>query len=242
MAAGGRRRRLQMRGGSKVAGAGGADLMKPHGEIGDLVKSTGCSGEFAACGIRTHAGASGIGGPVVKPGAAKSVVKPCGTNSTEAWICVCGCRIERAGLRFNSQGDVYVPDSEDEDVGPEVAANGAVDVELAPVVASDRVAGVDLTLVDAADGAAGVDVAPTVTAAGAASVDVAPAVAADGVAGVEMNPEVAGRLAKKVLRDDLHPDVAARLAEVLFDIEPFYHELLIAMYKVMVPLFFTPPP
>ena len=59
MAAGGRRRSLQMRGGSKVAGTGGADLMKPHGGIGDLVKSGGCIGKPVACGIKTHAGASG---------------------------------------------------------------------------------------------------------------------------------------------------------------------------------------
>jgi hypothetical protein len=33
-----------------------------------------------------------------------------------------------------------------------------------------------------------------------------------------------------------------RLAEVLSEMEPFYHECLIDMYKVMVSLFFTPPP
>jgi len=212
-----------------VAGAGGAELMKLHGGIGDLVKSGGCIGKAAACGIRAHAGASGIGGHIDKPGAAKSVVKPCSAHSAEeAWICVHGCQIKSAGLRFNSQGDVFVPDSEDEDAAPEVAADGAVGQELAHAVASDRVVGMDLTLVNAADGAA--------------SMDVAPAVAPDGVAGVKMNPEVAGRLAKKVLGEDLHPDVAARLAEVLSDMEPLYHELFIAMYKVMVPLFFTPPP
>jgi hypothetical protein len=57
-----------------------------------------------------------------------------------------------------------------------------------------------------------------------------------------MNPDIAGRLAKKVLGEDLHPEVAARLAEVLFEMEPFYHECFIDMYKVMVLLFFTPPP
>jgi hypothetical protein len=77
---------------------------------------------------------------------------------------------------------------------------------------------------------------------GATGVDVAPTVAADGVAGVEMNPEVAARLGKKVLNEDLHPEVAARLAESLSRIEPFCHEWFIGVYKVMVPLFFTPPP
>jgi hypothetical protein len=51
-----------------------------------------------------------------------------------------------------------------------------------------------------------------------------------------------GAWQKKVLGEDLHPEVAARLAEVLFETEPSYHECFIDMYKVMVPLFFTPPP
>lgn len=38
--------------------------------------------------------------------------------------------------------------------------------------------------------------------------DMAPDVAADGVAGMEMNPDVAGCLAKKVIGEDLHPEVA----------------------------------
>ena len=42
--------------------------------------------------------------------------------------------------------------------------------------------------------------------------------------------------------EDLHPEVAVRLAEVLSRIEPFCHEWFIDAYKVMVPLFFTPAP
>jgi hypothetical protein len=57
-----------------------------------------------------------------------------------------------------------------------------------------------------------------------------------------MKPEVAACLAKKVLGEDLHPEVAALLAEVLSKMEPFYHECFIDMYKVMVPIFFTPAP
>ena len=40
----------------------------------------------------------------------------------------------------------------------------------------------------------------------------------------------------------MHPEVATRLAEVLSEMEPFYHKCFIDMYKVMVTLFFTPPP
>jgi hypothetical protein len=204
--------------------------------------------------------------------AAESAVKPTSVDSAEeAWIYVRMCRIQRAThVRFNSQGDMYVPDSEDEEDALEVAANGAVGVELASVVAADRAAGVDpapamavdgATDVDpapaedadgasgvdpaptvAADGAAGVDLAPAVATDGAASVDLAPVVAADGAAVAEMKPEVATRLAKKVLGEDPHPEVAALLAEVLSKMEPLYHECFIGMYKIMVPIFFTPAP
>jgi hypothetical protein len=75
------------------------------------------------------------------------------------------------------------------------------------------------------------DVAHTVVVGGATDVDVAPGVAADRVPCLEMNPVLAQRLAKKVLGEDLHAEA-----------EPFYHECFIDMYKVMVPLFFTPPP
>jgi hypothetical protein len=207
--------------------------MKPRGGIRYLLKSSGGSGKSGDRGIRTHADASGNVGHVVKPGTVDSEVKPSSVDSAkEAWIYVRGCRIKRSGLRFNSQGDVYVPDSEDDesgvDLAPAVAANGAAGAHLAPAVVADGVAGVQLT--------------PTVATDGVTGVDVAPAVAADRVAGVEMNPEVAARLAKNVLGEDLHPEVAARLAESLSRIEPFCHEWFIGAYKVMVPLFFTPAP
>jgi hypothetical protein len=79
-----------------------------------------------------------------------------------------------------------------------------------------------------------------VPADGTAGVDVAPVVAVDGAAGVEMNSDVAARIAKKVLGEYLHPEVAAPLAEVLSRIKPFCHEWFIGAYKVMVPLFFAP--
>ena len=152
---------------------------------------------------------------LVKPGAAESAVKPISADSAEeAWIYVRGYRIKRAGLRFNSQGDVYVPDFEDEEEALEVSVNGPVDVDLAPAMATYRATGVDM----------------------------APTVAADGAASVEMKPEVAARLAKKVIGEDRHPEVAALLAKVLCKMEPLYHECFIDMYKVMMPNFFTPAP
>jgi hypothetical protein len=211
-----------------MVGAGGADadLVNPRDRICDLVK----------------------------PSATESAVKPTSADSTEeAWIYVRGCRIRSAGLRFNSQGDVYVPDSEDEEDAPEVAADGAASVDLAPAVVVDGSVGVNLAPAMATDGAAGVDMAPTVAADvavgvdlpptvavdGVVDVDPAPVVAADGAADTEMKPEVATRLAKKVLGEDLHPEVATHLAKVLSEMEPCYHECFIDLYKVMVPLFFN---
>ena len=130
-----RRRSRRMRAGSKIASACGADLMRPRGGIRGLVKSSAGSSKSADRGIPTHAGASGSVGHIVKPGAVDSDVKPSSADSAEkAWIYIRGCRINRAGLRFNSKGDVYVPDSEDDEssveVAPVVAANGATDVDL----------------------------------------------------------------------------------------------------------------
>jgi hypothetical protein len=200
-----------------MVGAAGADLMKPQRKIRNLVK----------------------------PRATESTLKPTSAYSAEEpWIYVRGCRIERAGLRFrvNSQGELYVPDSEDEEEALEVSANGPVDVDLAPVVAADGAAGVDLPPTVGADAASDIDLPPAVAANGAAGVDLVQAVAANGAASVEMTPEVAASLAKKVLGEDLHREVAALLAAVLSKMEPFYHECFIDMYKVMVPIFFTPTP
>jgi hypothetical protein len=82
-----------------------------------------------------------------------------------------------------------------------------------------------------ADGTAAVELVPAMAVDG---------VAAEGAASVEMNPEVAAHLAKKVLGEDLHPEVAALLAKVLSKMEPIYHEFFISMYKVIMPMFFTP--
>jgi hypothetical protein len=206
---------------------GGSDL-KLCGRIQGIVKTVGSGINSSGRGIRRHSSSP-------KPTSAKSEIqKPSSIDSSkEGWIYVRGCRIKRSpAMCFDSQGEVYVPDSEDDesgaDLAPAVAANGAAGADLAPAVT--------------AEGAAGVQLAPTVPADGTAGVDVAPVVTADGAAGVEMSPEVAARIAKKVLGEDLHPEVAVRLAEVLSRIEPFCHEWFIGVYKVMVPLFFTPAP
>jgi hypothetical protein len=37
---------------------------------------------------------------------------------------------------------------------------------------------------------------------------------------------------------DLAPEVAARLKEVVANIDPIYHDVFVSMYKVLVPIFF----
>ncbi|KAG2627725.1 hypothetical protein PVAP13_3KG262156 [Panicum virgatum] len=50
------------------------------------------------------------------------------------WIVVRGWRIGRAGFHINSQGEVFAPDSEDEDAMEDVTANKAPGMEGAPGV------------------------------------------------------------------------------------------------------------
>nr|TKW22128.1 hypothetical protein SEVIR_4G208500v2 [Setaria viridis] len=72
------------------------------------------------------------------------------------WIFVRSRRIGRASLRINSQGEVYVPDSEDEDLDmkmDDVAVEGAAAV-MVPAVRSPTV-----VIVAAADGAPGMEAA-----------------------------------------------------------------------------------
>lgn len=64
---------------------------------------------------------------------------------------------------------------------------------------------------------------------GAVGMELAHVMAADGVSNIQMSSKIARRLEKKVLVEDLQPDVAARLAKVVFYMEPLYHELFIAM-------------
>jgi hypothetical protein len=105
-----------------------------------------------------------------------------------------------------------------------------------------------LSLVVATEGAAianGVDVfveAPPVPNDGAAGEDLplGPPVVGKGVAGEDLPlgpPLVATDEASRM---DLASEVAARLKEVLANMDPIYHEVFISMYKILVPIFFCP--
>ncbi|CAL4913585.1 unnamed protein product [Urochloa decumbens] len=159
-------------------------------------------------------GDGGSIGKVADAGNRKLVVRGGQIEQGGDYVVVRGHRIERVGLRINSQGEVYVPDSEEEDdmemedVAVGLAANGAPGMEVAAdgapgmEVAVDRAPGMEV----ATDGASGMEV----------SADRTPGleVAADGAPGVEFAPEV-----------------QARLDAVLAGIDPLYHDVYISLYK-----------
>lgn len=76
-------------------------------------------------GIRDRSGGGSLG-QVVKAGSPDSKVdKPNSDDSPrDGWIYVRGHRIEKAGLHIDPDGNVYVPDSEDEESGMEYQACG----------------------------------------------------------------------------------------------------------------------
>ncbi|CAN6253224.1 unnamed protein product [Urochloa humidicola] len=180
--------------------------------------------------VRRHRRASKLGG---RGGHKGDLVLKTGNRSCGEWICVRGHRIRLEGrMRVDTNGNVYVPDSEDEEPGMEVEAG---DVEVADLegtaVAGD---GVD---VEAEGGEAdGVKVA------------------ADAASGDEMHPEGDGVGVKaeggdadgvKVAADaasgdKMHPEVVARLNMVLACIDPAFRDIFVDMLKVLVPAFFDP--
>ncbi|CAN6209970.1 unnamed protein product [Urochloa humidicola] len=141
-----------------------------------------------------------------------------GSRSCEEWIWVRGHRIRRQGrMRVDSNGNLFVPDSEDEELGMETKASGAdvADLRVA-LVAPDAIAvGADGVMGD------GVDVAsesiPT------DSVNVA---AEEGDAdGVKVEEDVG-------TGEEMHPKVAARLKMLLNHIDPTFRDVFVEMLKI----------
>ena len=222
-----------------MTSASGAEQMKPHHGIRGLVKSGSGNGKSGDRRIETHGGASGSVGHIVKPGAIDSEIKPSSADSAkDAWICVRGHRITLVGrMRVDANGDVYVPDSEDEESGMVVDAGG---VEMADFGAGSG----------AADGAqmAIVGVPTETIAIGAVGVAedgfdvVTKGVPADAV---EVASDGGATDAVKVATsvgtsEEMHPKVAARMKKLLAQMDPTFHDVFVSMFKVMVPAFFKP--
>lgn len=161
-------------------------------------------------------------------GAGAIIVKP-GNRSSGEWICVRGHRIRLRGrMRVAADGDVYVPDSEDEESGVEVETDGEglVDLGGIPVAGNSKQIAVGEVPADAIDVAVGASVDVAAEEGTADDVNVA----GDMRTSEEMHPE----------GEEMHPKVAARLKKVTADMDPAFRDVFISMYKVMVPAFFKP--
>ena len=185
--------------------AAGGDVMEPHGE--SVLKAGGR-------GVRGR-NSGGSLGQVVKAGSADSKVdKPSSADSAgEGWIYVRGHRLKKAGLHINCHGNVYVPDSEDEEssmedqaCGLHVSAGTKLAMDLTPQVHDE-----------ATVGAAGVEMAPDVTADQAAHKDLP---------------------VDEDSRMKVPTEVPEQLKEVLANMDPIYHDVFVSMYKILVPICF----
>jgi hypothetical protein len=141
---------------------------------------------------------------------------------------------------------LYVLNSKDEDSDVEFEVDG---MEVATEGASTANGPVDQDLFE--EGPLVVDVdgvvvqdlprkgPPPVAEAEASSMDLPPEghplVAGVGAIGEELPPQV-----DEASEMDLAPEVAARLKQVLANIDPIYHGVFVSMYKVLVPIFFRP--
>ncbi|CAO2205214.1 unnamed protein product [Urochloa humidicola] len=87
--------------------------------------------------IRRRRGGSKLGGR--GGGNDDLVLKPGSHSSSVEWIYVRGYRIRLQGrMRVDANGDVYVPDSEDEEPDMEVEAGGVADLRGANAAADGK--------------------------------------------------------------------------------------------------------
>ncbi|KAF8696801.1 hypothetical protein HU200_036438 [Digitaria exilis] len=148
-----------------------------------------------------------------------------GSCSSGEWISVRGHRIKLRGrMRVDGNGDIYIPDSEDEEPAVEVEAG---DVEVANLGGA-LVAANGLQIGDGVK-SDGLDLATESVPADAVKV----ATEVDAVGGIKVAPDMA-------TDEEMHPEVAARLKKALAHMDPTFHDLFVSMYKVMVPAFFKP--
>ncbi|RCV39020.1 hypothetical protein SETIT_8G189200v2 [Setaria italica] len=152
------------------------------------------------------------------------IVVKLGSRNRGEWICVRGHPVRWVGcMCVDANGDVYIPDSEDEESGmemewgaKEVADLGAASVTTGGVQMADGVVG------------DGIDVAAESVAMDAVEV-AAKGGAADGV---ELPVDSA-------TAEEMHPELTARLKMLLAHMDPIFHDVFVSMYKVMEPAFFN---
>ncbi|CAL5011577.1 unnamed protein product [Urochloa decumbens] len=156
------------------------------------------------------------------------VLKPGSRSRCGEWIYVHGHRIRRQGrMRVDANGDVYVPDSEDEepDIEEEVGK-----VEVADLGGANAAAdGMQIAAVGVPLGAISVGANTVVR-----NVDAAESIPADAVtvATKEGDSDGVKAVADTSTGDEMHPEVLARLKMVLPCIDPTFRDIFVSMLKV----------
>ncbi|CAN6191805.1 unnamed protein product [Urochloa humidicola] len=184
--------------------------------------------------IRMRRGGSKLGGH--SGGNADLVVKPGNRNSCGEWVYVRGHRIRLQGrMRVDANGEVYVPDSEDEEPDMEKEVGGVKVSDFGNVKVSDlgganaAADGMKMTAVGLPPGAISVGANTVVR-----DVDAAKSIPADAVTvaaeggdsdGVKVVPD-------KATSEKMHPEVVACLKMVLRRIDPTFRDIFISMLKV----------
>jgi len=144
--------------------------------------------------------------------------------------------IRRGGLRINVHGDLYAPDSEEEELDMEADASPCKIRSADARPCKIRRGGLRmdvhgaLYVPDSEEEDSDMEVEPR----SAKAEDLA----ANGSLGVVQ--AAAKKAAEIVATMKLTPEVQERLQAVLANMDPLFHDEFVSMYKILVPIFFKP--
>ncbi|CAO2168523.1 unnamed protein product [Urochloa humidicola] len=179
-----------------------------------------------------------VGAKLASGGDDDPVLSPGGRTHCGEWRCVRGVPIRLEGrMRVGANGDVYVPDSEDEESVMEVEVGGADVADSGGATAT--VDGMRMAIVGVPPDS--IAIGSDKEAADVVHV-VAESILADGVkvAADEGDANSVKVAADATSGDKMHPKVVARLEKLLRRIDPTFRDIFVDMLKVMVPAFFDP--
>ncbi|KAG2538897.1 hypothetical protein PVAP13_9NG372600 [Panicum virgatum] len=134
--------------------------------------------------------------------------------------------IRRGGLRINVHGDLYAPDSEEEELDMEADASPC------------KIRSADARPCKIRRGGLHMDVHGALYVPDSEEEDSDMEVAANGSLGVVQ--AAAKKAAEIVATMKLTPEVQERLQAVLANMDPLFHGEFVSMYKILVPIFFKP--
>ncbi|CAN6200254.1 unnamed protein product [Urochloa humidicola] len=176
--------------------------------------------------IRQRRGGSKLGGH--GGGNKDLILKPSNRNNCGEWIYVRGHRIKLQGrMRVDANGEVYVPDSEDEEPSMEEEVGGVEVSDLGG--ANATMDGMQMAAIELPSGAISVGANTVVR-----DVDAAKSIPADVVTvGAEGgDSDGVKAVVDKPTADEMHPEVVARLKMVLPRIDPTFRDIFVSMLKV----------